>query len=235
MIVSVYTHYIDSWPMNGACLGHRAILMRSILQFVMHYRRYRRCQHYIITQRRRKGVLPSTPMPAIDLATFLDDREENLEPKQMNVTHASVMELLGDPGNPLYTEPHSMAEHFDALLVGTRALGELPSHMHCKDGDATAWVYEDETTQFCQKILRCLDMRVMDGDLVVPTCLRMPTLILPTGHFMKLCYNPDNQGQYASQFPVDGQGFMQPHGDMRTNIVPRDFCKLPTDVRELIN
>ena len=26
-IVSAYAHYIDLWPMNGACLGHRAILM----------------------------------------------------------------------------------------------------------------------------------------------------------------------------------------------------------------
>ena len=33
IIVSAYSHYIDSWPMNGACVGHRAILMRSMLQF----------------------------------------------------------------------------------------------------------------------------------------------------------------------------------------------------------
>ena len=31
IIVSAYSHYIDSWPMNGACVGHRAILMRSML------------------------------------------------------------------------------------------------------------------------------------------------------------------------------------------------------------
>ena len=41
IIVSAYLHYIDSWPMNGACMGHRAILMRSMLQFAMHYGRYR--------------------------------------------------------------------------------------------------------------------------------------------------------------------------------------------------
>ena len=92
-------------------------------------------------------------MPTIDLAALLDDREENLKPEQMNVTHASIMELLGDPGNPSYTEPHSMAEHFDALLVGARPIGELPSHTHCRDGNMTAWVYEDDTTQDCQKIL----------------------------------------------------------------------------------
>ena len=36
IIVSAYSHYIDSWPMNGACVGHRAILMRSMLQFTTH-------------------------------------------------------------------------------------------------------------------------------------------------------------------------------------------------------
>ena len=37
IIVSAYSHHIDSWPMNGACMGHRTILMRSVLQFAMHY------------------------------------------------------------------------------------------------------------------------------------------------------------------------------------------------------
>ena len=31
VVVSAYAHYIDSWPLNGACLGHRAILMCSML------------------------------------------------------------------------------------------------------------------------------------------------------------------------------------------------------------
>ena len=221
--------------MNGACLGHRAILMQSMLQFVMHYGCYRHCYHYIIMQHQRRGVPLSTLMPAIDLAALLDDREENLKPEQMSVMHASVMELLGDPGNPLYAEPHSMAEHFDALLAGAHAIGELPGCTHCKDGDTTAWVYEDETTQVRQKILQCLDMRVMDRDLVLPTCLRTPTLILPTGCFMKLYFNLDNQGQYASQFPVDSQGFMQPYKDIRASIVPRDFRQLPADMRELVD
>ena len=103
-----------------------------------------------------------------------------------------------------------MAKHFDAMLAGTRAIGELPSRMHCRDGDATAHVYKDKMRQVCQKILRCLNMRVMDRDLVVPTCLQTPTLILPTGCFMKMYYHPDTQGQYASQFLASSQGFMQP-------------------------
>ena len=78
-------------------------------------------------------------------------------------------------------------------------------------------------------------MRVMDGDLVVPTCLRMPLLILPAGHFVQLYYDPDAHGQYASHFPTGGQGFLQPRGDIRTSIVPRNFRILPADVREVVD
>ena len=84
-------------------------------------------------------------------------------------------------------------------------------------------------------ILRCLDMRVMDGDLVVPTCLRTPTLILPARCFVQLYYDPDSQGQYTSDFPTRGQGFLQPRGDIRTSIVPRNFRILPDDVREVVD
>ena len=134
--------------------------------------------------------------------------------------HVSIMDLLGDPANPLYAEPHSMAEHYDAILVGARALDDLPERTHCRDPGATARVHEDEAQQVCQKILRCLDMRVIDGNLVVPTCLRTPTLILLTRRFAPLYYDPHAQGQYASHFPTGGQGFLQPKGDIRMSIFP---------------
>ena len=146
------------------------------------------------------------------------------------MSHVSVMDLLGDPSNPLYTKPHSMAEHFDAMTAGAHAIGELPGRTHCRDDDVTARVYEDEAKQVRQKILRYLDMRVMDGDLVVLTCLQMLTLILPAGCFVVMYYDPDAQGQYASHFPTRGQGFMQPRGDIRTSIRPRNFRVLPADV-----
>ena len=210
VIVSTYAHYIDLWPMNCACLRHRAILMQSMLRFAMHYGRYRHRQHYLITQCRRRGLPLLMPLPAIDLTALLTDKEENLKPEQMNMSHVSIMELLDNPGNPLYAEPHSMAEHFDAMTAGARAIGELPSWTRCRDDDATASIYRDEAKQVHQKILRYLDMRVMDEDLVVPTCLRTPTLILPASHFAVMYYDPDAQRQYASQFPTGGQGFMQP-------------------------
>ena len=230
VIVSAYAHYIDLWPMNGACLGHCAILMQSMLKFAMHYGHYQHQQCYLIMQCRRRGLPPSTLLPAINLATLLTDKEENLKPEQMNMSHISVMDLLGDPGNPLYAEPLSMAEHFNAMTAGARAIGKLPGRTRCRDDDATAHVYEDEAKQVHQKILRYLDMRVMDGDLIVPTYLWTPTLILPTGHFVVMYYDPDAQGQYASHFPTGGQGFMQPRGDIRTSIVPRNFHLLPTNV-----
>ena len=174
-------------------------------------------------------------MPSSDIATLLDDEDENLKLQQINVTHVSIMDLLGDSGNPLYAEPHSMAEHYDAMLVGARALGDLPEHTRCRDLSATARVHKDEAQQVCQKILRCLDMRVMDGDLIVPTCLRMPTLILSPRRFVQLYYDLDAQGQYASDFPTRGQGFLQPRGDIRMSIIPRNFRILPDDVREVVD
>ena len=121
------------------------------------------------------------------------------------------------------------------MLVGTHALGDLPEHTHCRDSGTMARVHEDEAQQVCQKIVRCLDMRVMDSDLVVPTCLRTPTLILPAGHFVQLYYNLDAQGQYTSHFPTGGQGFLQPRGDIRMSIIPRNFRILPANVREVID
>ena len=232
IIVSTYLHYIDSWPMNGACVGHHAILMRSMLQFAMHYGRYRCRQRHLVRDRKRKGCPSWVPMPSIDLTTLFDDEEKNLKLRQIDVTHVSIMDLLGDPGNPLYAELHSMAEHYDAMLVGAHALGDLPERTRCRNSSAMARVHEDKAQQVCQKILRCLDMRVMDNDLVVPTCLRMPTLILPARRFVQLYYDPDAQGQYTSDFPTRGRGFLQPRGDIRTAIVPRNFRILPDDVQD---
>ena len=78
-------------------------------------------------------------------------------------------------------------------------------------------------------------MRVMDSDLVMPTCLRTPTLVLPARRFVQLYYDLDAQGEYASDFPTRGQGFLQPPGDIRMSIVPRNFRILPDDVPEVID
>ena len=68
----------------------------------------------------------------MDLAALLDNEEENLKLLQINVMHASIMDLLGDPGNPLYAELHSMADHYDAMLAGTGVLGDLSQLTRCR-------------------------------------------------------------------------------------------------------
>ena len=234
IVICAYTHYIDTWTMNGACVGHCAVLMHSILMFAMHLGWYQCQERHFVKEYKRKEIPPLMPLPAIDIATLLTDKE-NLKLDQIRGTHPGILDLLGNLGSSLYAEPLSMTEHYDAMIVGTCHLGELPKCGHCKDPKVTACVYEEEARQACQKILGCLDMRVLDGDIVVPTCLCMPTLILPPRRFLQLYYNPDIQGHYASQFPRGGQGFLQPRGDIRSLIVPRDFRALPVDVQEAVD
>ena len=174
-------------------------------------------------------------MPVIDVKALLNDEEENLRLQQIRVTRPGILDLLGNLGNPLYGKLLSMTEHFDAMLVRACHLGELPHRGHCKDLETTACVYQEEARHACQKILGCLDVRVLDANIVVPTCLHKPTLILPHRHFLLLYFNPDNQRRYASRFPSGGQGFLQPRGDIRASIVPKDFRVLPTDMWEAID
>ena len=110
-------------------------------------------------------------MPAINIDALLINEEENLKLEQISATHPGILDLLGDPGNPLYAKPHSMAEHFNAMMLGACSVGQLPNQGHCRDPEALAHVYEDEAQQAGQKILCCLDVRVLDGDLIVLTCL----------------------------------------------------------------
>ena len=104
-----------------------------------------------------------------------------------------------------------------------------------QDLEMTVHVYQDEVRQVCQKILGCLDMRVLDANIMVPTCLHMPMLILPHRHFLHLYFDPNNQGRYASRFQSGGQGFLQPRGDIRASIIPKDFRVLPANVRGVID
>ena len=233
--MSAYAHNIDTWAMNGACVGHCTVLMQSMLMFAMHLGQYRHRECHFTKEHKKKGLPPSMPLPAIDITALLNDPEENLKLEQIRGTHPGILDLLGDSGSPLYTEPLSMADHFNAMLVGTHHIGELPKHGCCRDPEVAVHVYEDEAKQACPQILRCLDMRVLDGDLIVPTCLCMPTLILPPRHFVQMYYDPDIQGHYASQFPSRGQKFLQPRGNIRVSIVPRDFRVLPIDVQEAVN
>ena len=35
IVVAMYSHYIDLWPISGACVSHRSLLMYSMLEFTM--------------------------------------------------------------------------------------------------------------------------------------------------------------------------------------------------------
>ena len=101
VIVSTYSHYIDTWAMNGACVDHCAVLMRSMLKFAMHFGQYQHRERYNAKECRRKGIPHSIPSPAIDFDTILTDEEENLKLEQISTTHPGILDLLGDSGNPL--------------------------------------------------------------------------------------------------------------------------------------
>ena len=146
--MSTYTHYIDTWAMNGACVGHCTVLMCSMLMFTMHLWWYQCRERHFVKEYKRKGIRPSMPLPPIDITALLTDREENLKLEQIQGTHPGVLDLLGDLGSPLYAEPLSMTKHYNAMIVGTHYLGKLPKHGHWKDPEVIACMYEEETRKF---------------------------------------------------------------------------------------
>ena len=44
IVVVMYAHYIDLWPINGTCVGHHVLLMRSMLEFALIYGHYCHCE-----------------------------------------------------------------------------------------------------------------------------------------------------------------------------------------------
>ena len=61
----------------------------------------------------------------------------------------------------------------------------------------------------------------------MPTCLRMPTLVLSMSECMRRYHNPHLQGLFANKYPENGFGYVQPRGDLRDGIVLLDFRRLP--------
>ena len=103
--MSAYSHYIDTWAMNGACMGHgvqSSCVVCSDLPCILVC--YRHQEQHFAKEHRRKGIPPTMLLPAIDVNALLTDEEENLKLEQINSTHPGILDLLGDPGNPLYAE-----------------------------------------------------------------------------------------------------------------------------------
>ena len=78
-----------------------------------------------------------------------------------------------------------------------------------------------------RRILSYKDCRKVDCGIIVPTCLRTPTLVLPPSECMRRYHNPCLQGLFAHKYPKNGFSFVQPRGDIRDSIVLPDFRRLP--------
>ena len=44
IVILMYADYINWWPINSTCVGHRALLMRSMLEFAFIYGCYCHCE-----------------------------------------------------------------------------------------------------------------------------------------------------------------------------------------------
>ena len=74
-----------------------------------------------------------TPLQPINIDTLKEDTKENMQLEQMKASHLGAMQLLDDPGSPLYAEPLSMGEYgcqthclyaFMILLSLSQCIGE---------------------------------------------------------------------------------------------------------------
>ena len=123
-----------------------------------------------------------------------------------------------------------MAQYYDLMVAGSRHIGYLPDRPSRKTAEGVAELYIQERGELLNKIDSYLDNRKMECNIVVPTCLRTPVLILDPKECMRRYHNPELQGAFPTQFPVEGFGFVQPRNDLRRSIIPPHFRELPTRV-----
>ena len=225
IVVAMYSRYIDLWPVNGACCGHRSLLMYSMLEFAMLMGRYCRRERQLS---RHRQVDPSDPCLTVE--ALVRDPEENECSTKMDLIFKGAMQLLGEPDRVLYTEPVSMAQHYDLMVAGSRHIGYLPDRPSRKSAEGVAKLYLQERGELLNKIDSYLQNRKLECGIVVPTCLRTPVLILEPRECMRRYHKPELQGAFPTQFPVKGFGFVQPRNDLRRSIIPPDFHELPARV-----
>ena len=220
IVVSMYAHYIDRWPINGTCMGHQALLMRSMLEFVFIYGCY--CCH----EQQLKCFNPTADDPHLTVDTLMKDDEEEIRRMDMFRMFKTGMDIMGDADSALYAEPSSMVQVYDMMYAGAHDIGLLPLRSR-KTKRETGEVYRQERMELLRKILSYKDCRKVDCGIVVPTCLRTPMLVLPTSECMRRYHDPYLQGLFASKYLENGFSYVQPRGDLRDCIVLPDFCRLP--------
>ena len=136
--MAMYARYIDLFPVSGACVGHRALLMYSMLEFAMLIGRYGRRERQI-NKHLNDPVDPSDPRLSVD--TLVRSPEENERSAQMEQVYEGAMQLLGHPDGVLYAEPLSMAQHYDLMVAGSRHIGYLPERSSRKTAEDVAALF----------------------------------------------------------------------------------------------
>ena len=123
IVVSMYAHYIDQWPINGACVGHRALLMQSMLEFAFIYGRY--CHH----ERQLKYFNPNVDDPRLSVKALMKDDEEEIRRADMFHMFKTGIDLMGDADGSLYVELTSMVQVYDLMYASE------PRHwcFHCQN------------------------------------------------------------------------------------------------------
>ena len=220
IVVSMYAHYINRWPINGTCIGHWTLLMWSMLEFAFIY------GHYCHRERQLKHFNSMADDPHLSVDALMKDNEEEIWRMDMFRMFKTGMDIMGNVDSALYAEPSSIAQVYDMMYAGAHDIGLLLPRSR-KTKKEMSEVYRQERMELLRKILSYKDCRRVDCGIVVPTCLRMPTLVLPTSECMRRYHNPHLQGLFANKYLENGFGYVQPRGDLRDCIVPPDFRQLP--------
>ena len=220
IVVSMYAHYIDQWPINGACVGHRALLMWLMLEFAFIY------GHYCCCEWQLRRFNPTADDSWLSMNALMKDNEEEIRRADMFRMFKTGMDLMGDADGALYTEPMSMAQVYDLMHAGACDIGLLPPRS-CKTKKEMSDVYKQECMELLWKILSYKDCHKVDCGIVVPTCLRTLMLVLPPSECMRRYHHPHIQGLFAHKYPENGFGFIQSRGDLRDSIVLLDFQWFP--------
>ena len=220
IVVAMYSRYINLWPVSGTCVGHRSLLMYSMLEFAMHIGRY--CRHERQLTRHQR-VLIDPLDPRLTVKALVKDPEENQRSDEMEGFYLGTDAIL-------YAELVSMAQYYDLMVAGSRHIGYLPECPSCKTPEAVAELFLQEWGQLLNKIRSYLENCKVECGIVVPTCLRIPVLILDSKECMRRYHKPELQGAFPTQFPIEGFGFVQPRNDLRRSIIPPNFRTLPTRV-----
>ena len=181
-----------------------------------------------INKRLDDPVDPSDPRLSVD--TLVRSPEENERSAQMENVYEGAMQLLGEPDSFLYAEPLSMAQHYDLMVAGSRHIGYLPERSSRKTAEDVAALFLRERGELLTKIRSYVDNRTMECNIIVPTCLRTPVLILDPKECMRRYHDPTLQGAFPTDFPVNGFGYVQPRNDLRRSIIPPNFRELPSRV-----